>query len=160
MEPKLYIGNLPFSTTEDELRSLFAQAGAVASVELIKDRFTGNSKGFAFVQMASQAEAEKAMTMFNGYSLGNRDIKVTPARPREEGGSRGGPGGPGGPGGGFGGPRRNDGGGFGRRPGGPGGGGNRRGGPGGGGGGDRGGGGGDRGGGGGDRGGGGGHRGY
>jgi len=125
MESKLYIGNLPFSTTEDELRNLFAQAGTVSSVELIKDRFTGNSKGFAFVQMGSQAEAEKAMTMFNGYSLGNRDIKVTPARPREEGGRPGG--------GGFGGPRRNDGGGYG----GPGGGGgnNRRGGPGGGGGG-------------------------
>jgi RNA recognition motif-containing protein len=130
METKLYIGNLPFSTTEDELRTLFAQAGAVASVELIKDRFTGTSKGFAFVQMASQAEAEKAMTMFNGYSLGNRDIKVTPARPREEGGGRGGPGG------GFGGPRRDGGGGFGGpRRNGPGGGNNRRGGPGGGGGG-------------------------
>ena len=132
MESKLYIGNLPFSTTEDELRSLFAQAGTVSSVELIKDRFTGNSKGFAFVQMGTQAEAEKAMQMFNSYSLGNREIKVTPARPREEGGRGGG--------GGFGGPRRNDGGGFGggqRRggPGGPGGGGNRRGGPGGGGGG-------------------------
>jgi cold-inducible RNA-binding protein len=135
MESKLYIGNLPFSTTEDELRTLFAQAGTVTSVELIKDRFTGTSKGFAFVQMGTQAEAEKAMTMFNGYSLGNRDIKVTPARPREEGGRGGGN---------FGGPRRNDGGGFGgpggggnRRggPGGPGGGGNRRGGPGGGGGG-------------------------
>jgi cold-inducible RNA-binding protein len=121
METKLYVGNLPFSTTEDELRNLFAQAGTVASVELIKDRFTGSSKGFAFVQMGTQAEAEKAITMFNGYKLDNRDIKVNPARPREEGGR-----------GGSGGPRRSDGGGFGRRPGGTGGpggsGGNRRGG--------------------------------
>jgi cold-inducible RNA-binding protein len=113
METKLYVGNLPFSTTEDELRNLFAQAGTVASVELIKDRFTGTSKGFAFVQMGTQAEAEKAITMFNGYMLDNRDIKVNPARPREEGG-------------------RSDGGGYGRRPGGAGGpggsGGNRRGG--------------------------------
>ncbi len=117
METKLYVGNLPFSTTEDELRDLFTQAGAVSSVELIKDRFTGSSKGFAFVQMSTQAEAEKAISMFNGYKLANRELKVNPARPREEG-SRGG-----------GGPRRNDGGGYGRRPGGPGGGGNRRGGP-------------------------------
>lgn len=123
METKLYVGNLPFSTTEDELRDLFAQAGSVSSVELIKDRFSGNSKGFAFVQMGTQAEAEKAMTMFNGYSLSNREIKVSAARPREEGGRSGG----------FNGPRRNDGGGYGRRPGGPGGGNNRRGGPGGGG---------------------------
>ena len=124
METKLYVGNLPFSTTEDELRDLFTQAGTVTSVELIKDRFTGNSKGFAFIQMGTQAEAEKAMTMFNGYSLSNRDIKVTPARPREEGGRSGG----------FSGPRRNDGGGgYNRKPGGPGGGNNRRGGPGGGG---------------------------
>ena len=120
METKLYVGNLPFSTTEDELRDLFAQAGTVSSVELIKDRFTGSSKGFAFVQMGTQAEAEKAINMFNGYKLANRDLKVNPARPREEGGRSGG---------GFGGPRRNDGGGYGRRPGGPGGGGNRRGGP-------------------------------
>lgn len=129
METKLYVGNLSFSTTEDELRALFAQAGTVSSVELIKDRFTGSSKGFAFVQLSTQAEAEKAISMFNGYTLANRDIKVTPARPREEGGRGGG---------GFGGPRH-DGGGYGnRRPGGgsggPGGG-NRRGGPGGGGGG-------------------------
>jgi cold-inducible RNA-binding protein len=90
MEIKLYVGNLSFTTTEDAIRTLFAQAGTVASVEVIKDRFTGNSKGFAFVQMSSQQEAEKAITMFNGYSLDNREIKVNPARPREDAGGRGG----------------------------------------------------------------------
>lgn len=85
MEVKLYVGNLSFSTTEDELRTLFAQAGTVASVALIKDRDTGNSKGFAFIEMSTQAEAENAIKMFNGYTLGNREIKVNTARPREEG---------------------------------------------------------------------------
>ncbi len=84
MEKKLYVGNLPYTTTEDDLRSLFSQAGAVESVELIKDRDTGNSKGFAFVSMATQSDAEKAITTFNGYSMGNRQIKVNIARPREE----------------------------------------------------------------------------
>lgn len=101
MEVKLYVGNLPFSTTEEELRTLFEQAGQVATVDLIKDRDTGRSKGFAFVAMGSQSEAEKAISMFNGYRLENREIKVNPARPREEtgrggggyGGSRGGQGG-------------------------------------------------------------------
>lgn len=98
MEVKLYVGNLSFSTTEDELRTLFAQAGTVSTVEIIKDRDTGTSKGFAFVQMSSQADAAKAITMFNGYSLGNRELKVNPARPREESG-RGGFGNRRGPGG-------------------------------------------------------------
>jgi len=89
MEIKLYVGNLSFTTTEDAIRTLFAQAGTVTSVEVIKDRFTGNSKGFAFVQMSSQQEAEKAITMFNGYSLDNREIKVNPARPREDAGRGG-----------------------------------------------------------------------
>lgn len=93
MEPKLYVGNLPFNTTEDELRELFGQAGQVVTVDLIKDRDTGNSKGFAFVTMSSQSEAEKAMGLFNGYSLGNRELKVNPARPREDSG-RGGYGSP------------------------------------------------------------------
>jgi RNA recognition motif-containing protein len=84
MEVKLYVGNLSFSTTEDELRTLFAQAGAVAEVALIKDRDTGSSKGFAFVTMGTQKEAEAAIKQFNGYSLGNRQLKVNTARPREE----------------------------------------------------------------------------
>lgn len=116
MEVKLYVGNLSFSTTEDTLRTLFAQAGTVTEVALIKDRDTGNSKGFAFVTMATQAEAEAVIKKFNGYSLENRELKVNAARPREESGR----GGYGGGGGGYGG------GGGGYNRGGPGGGGNRR----------------------------------
>ncbi len=84
METKLYVGNLSYDTTEDDLRTLFSQMGTVATVELIKDRDTGSSKGFAFVEMGNQSEAEKAISSFNGYSLGNRQIKVSVARPREE----------------------------------------------------------------------------
>lgn len=108
MDNKLYVGNLSYSTTEEELRTLFAQAGTVTEVAMIKDRDTGQSKGFAFVTMATQQDVEKAIKLFNGYSLGNRQLRVNVARPREEGGSRGG--------GGFG-----SGGGYGRRPGGSGG---------------------------------------
>ncbi len=84
MEKKLYVGNLAYTTTEDDLRTLFGQAGTVATVELIKDRDTGNSKGFGFVEMGTQEEAEKAISMFNGYTLNRRQIKVNIARPREE----------------------------------------------------------------------------
>jgi RNA recognition motif-containing protein len=84
MEKKLYVGNLSYATTEDELRTLFAQAGTVESATLIKDRDTGSSKGFAFVEMSNQSEAEKAISMFNGYNLGDRALKVNLARPREE----------------------------------------------------------------------------
>jgi len=84
MEKKLYVGNLSYATTEEELRTLFSQAGTVASVELIKDRYTGNSKGFAFIEMSNQSEMEKAISTFNGYNLSNREIKVSIARPREE----------------------------------------------------------------------------
>ncbi len=94
MESKLYVGNLPYSATEDELRNLFSQAGTVASVAVIKDRDTGQSKGFAFVEMSNQVEAEKAISMFNGRSMGQRELKVSLARPREDrggfGGGRGG----------------------------------------------------------------------
>lgn len=89
MEKKLYVGNLSYATTEDELRTLFAQAGAVTSVALIKDRDTGSSKGFAFVEMGSQSEAEKAISMFNGYNMAGRALKVNMARPREERGGFG-----------------------------------------------------------------------
>jgi len=84
MEKKLYVGNLSYATTEDELRELFGQVGTVVSVELIRDRSTGNSKGFGFVEMSNQSEVEAAIGKFNGFSLGNRDIKVSIARPREE----------------------------------------------------------------------------
>jgi cold-inducible RNA-binding protein len=94
METKIYVGNLSYETTESDLKELFAQAGTVASAMLIKDRDSGQSKGFAFLEMSNQAEAEKAIQMFNGKSLGNRELKVNLARPREERGyGRGGPGG-------------------------------------------------------------------
>jgi RNA recognition motif-containing protein len=89
MELRLYVGNLSYETSEDELRALFAQAGSVTSVALIKDRDTGRSKGFAFVEMATQVEAQKAISMFNGHSLNNRDLTVNLARPREERGGSG-----------------------------------------------------------------------
>lgn len=84
MESKLYVGNLSYSTTEEDLRTLFFQAGTVSSVALIKDRETGQPKGFAFVEMGSQAEAQKAISMFNGFNLGERELRVSLARPREE----------------------------------------------------------------------------
>jgi RNA recognition motif-containing protein len=89
MEVKVYIGNLSYTTTEEDLRTLFAKAGQVASVALIKDRDTGNSKGFAFVEMSTQAEAQKAVTMLNGLNLNDRELKVNLARPREERSSSG-----------------------------------------------------------------------
>jgi cold-inducible RNA-binding protein len=84
MEAKLYVGNLSYQTTEDTLLSLFSQAGTVASVTLIKDKYTGQSKGFAFVEMSNQSEAEQAIKLFDGKSFDNREIKVNIARPREE----------------------------------------------------------------------------
>lgn len=102
MEMRLYVGNLSYSTTEDELRDLFSQAGTVSSVALIKDRDTGRSKGFAFVEMASQVEAEKAISMFNGSQFNERQMTVNIARPREERGGGGFDRRPGGGGGGYG----------------------------------------------------------
>lgn len=84
MGNKLYVGNLPYNTTEDDLRSLFEQAGSVASVTIIKDRETRQSKGFGFVEMGSSEEAENAIRLFNGYNLNRRELKVNEARPREE----------------------------------------------------------------------------
>ena len=84
METKVYVGNLSYDTTEDELRELFAQAGTVNAVDLIKDRDSGRSKGFAFVTMNSQEEANQAIQQLNGQSLGNRELKISIARPREE----------------------------------------------------------------------------
>ena len=93
MDSKLYVGNLPYSATEEELSSLFSQAGAVTSVAIIKDRESGRSKGFAFVEMSSADEAQKAISLLHGRSLGGRDLRVSIARPREEGGGGGGGGG-------------------------------------------------------------------
>ncbi|MFC1976061.1 RNA recognition motif domain-containing protein [Chloroflexota bacterium] len=88
MEAKLYVGNLSYSTTEDDLKTLFTKAGQVASVALITDRDTGNSKGFAFVEMSTQVEAEQAISMLNGFNLDDRELKVNVAKPREDRGSR------------------------------------------------------------------------
>jgi RNA recognition motif-containing protein len=82
MEVRLYVGNLSKSTTQDELNALFAQAGQVNTVDMIKERKTGESKGFAFVTMNEQAEADKAVSMFNAYSLSDHELKVSPAKPR------------------------------------------------------------------------------
>jgi cold-inducible RNA-binding protein len=90
MEVKLYVGNLSYQTTEDDLRTMFAQTGTVSEVALIKDRDTGSSKGFAFVTMSSQAEATKAIETFNGKSMGERNLTVNVARPRENSGGGGG----------------------------------------------------------------------
>jgi len=90
MSVKLYVGNLAFSTTEDELKTLFANAGTVVSVAIIKDRYSGESKGFGFIEMETQEQAQKAISSYNGYQLSNRELKVNVARPREERGGVGG----------------------------------------------------------------------
>ena len=84
MEAKLYVGNLSYETTEQGLRELFMQAGNVISVALIKEPGTNRSKGFGFVEMGSQSEVQKAISMFNDYTLNDRQLKVNVARPREE----------------------------------------------------------------------------
>jgi RNA recognition motif-containing protein len=84
MISKLYVGNLSFGTTEEKLRELFAEAGTVDTVEVIMDRETRQPKGFAFVSMSNQAEAEKAIQMLNGKMVDNRELKVNIAKPRED----------------------------------------------------------------------------
>jgi RNA recognition motif-containing protein len=84
METKLYVGNLPFNTTEEELKSLFSEAGAVKSVLLIKDKFSGQSKGFGFVEMEDQESMQKALATFQSYSFKDRPLKVDVAKPRED----------------------------------------------------------------------------
>ncbi len=82
MDIRIYVGNLSKSTTQDEISTLFATAGTVSSVELVKDKGTGLSKGFAFVSMPAQADADKAISMFNAYSLADNTLKVNVAKPK------------------------------------------------------------------------------
>jgi RNA recognition motif-containing protein len=104
MGTKLYVGNLPFNTTENELQELFSQAGAVQEVTLMQDRFTGKSRGFAFVTMSSDEEAQNAISKLNGHAIEGRQLTVNEARPREQRAPGGGGRGYGG-GGGYGGRR-------------------------------------------------------
>jgi len=108
----IYVGNLSREATEDELRQAFEAFGQVTSVNIIKDRYSGDSRGFAFVEMADKGEAQTAINELNGTQLGERTLSVNEARPRGEGG---------GGGGGFGGRGGGGGGGFGGRSGGSGG---------------------------------------
>ena len=91
MSTKLYVGNLAFQTTSQELQELFGQAGTVQSASVVEDRDTGRSRGFAFVEMSSQEEATSAIEQFNGKEVGGRALKVNEAKPRENrgGGGRG-----------------------------------------------------------------------
>ena len=98
----IYVGNLSRETTEDELRQAFAPFGEVTSANVIKDRYSGESRGFGFVEMTTKSEAQAAINGLNGTSLGERTLSVNEARPRSEGGG-GGRGSYGGGGGGFGG---------------------------------------------------------
>src|SRR3970040_2413496 len=84
MDIRIYVGNLAKSTTQDEITGLFAQIGEVTSVDLVKDRNSGLSKGFAFVTMTSQESADKAISKYNAYSLAGNELKVNIAKPRVE----------------------------------------------------------------------------
>ncbi len=115
MSTKLFVGNLSFRTTSDELRELFSQAGAVESASVVEDRDTGRSRGFGFVEMTNPDEATAAIEQFNGKDFGGRNLTVNEARPREDRGGGGGGynrggggGGRGGYGGGGGGGRDRD----------------------------------------------------
>lgn len=93
MGTKLYVGNLSYDTTEGDLLRHFEQAGTISTCDLIMDRQTGDSKGFGFVEMGSEEEAQKAISMFNGKDLNGRELTVNEARPRENRGGGGGGGG-------------------------------------------------------------------
>jgi len=87
MGKRLYVGNLGFDVTDKELETVFAQAGVCESAAVITDKFSGQSRGFGFVEMSSNAEAERAIQQFNGQDLKGRALKVNEARDREEGGN-------------------------------------------------------------------------
>jgi cold-inducible RNA-binding protein len=111
MGTKLYVGNLSFNTTENELQELFSQAGTVQEVSLMQDKFTGKSRGFAFVTMGSEEDAQNAISKLNGQTVEGRPLTVNEARPREPRPPGGGGGrGYGGGGGGYGGRREGGGG--------------------------------------------------
>ncbi|HZT76825.1 MAG TPA: RNA-binding protein [Vicinamibacterales bacterium] len=99
MGRRLYVGNIPYTTGEAELQELFSQAGSVESVRVMRDAATGRARGFAFVEMATDEEAQKAASQFNGYQMGGRALTVNEARPKPMGGGGGGFGGGGGYGG-------------------------------------------------------------
>jgi RNA recognition motif-containing protein len=105
MGRRLYVGNLPYTTGEAELQELFSRAGTVESVRVMRDAATGRARGFAFVEMATDEEAQKAASEFNQYQMGGRALTVNEARPKPEGGFGGGGGGYGGGRGGGGGRR-------------------------------------------------------
>lgn len=115
MGRRLYVGNLPYTTTEDELRQMFGASGTVASASVIMDRESGRSKGFGFVEMSTDEEAKAAIAALNGQTMGQRQIVVDEARPTQERGGGGGGGGRGGGGRGGGGFRGGGGGGGGGR---------------------------------------------
>jgi cold-inducible RNA-binding protein len=100
MSIKLYVGNLPYGMTEEELNALFSEAGAVMSAKIITDRQTGQPRGFAFVEMESKADGQKAISMLNGRTIEGRPLTVNEARPQQKSGGFGGGGGGGGRGGG------------------------------------------------------------
>ena len=106
MGRRLYVGNLPYSAGEQELQELFSKAGTVESVRVMRDAATGRARGFAFVEMATDEEAQKAASEFNQYQMGGRPFTVNEARPKPEGGFGGGGGYGGNRGGGSGGGRR------------------------------------------------------
>ena len=111
MSMKLYVGNLAFTTSSQDLQELFAQAGTVESASVVEDRDTGRSRGFGFVEMSSKEEGEAAIAQFNGKEVNGRALNVNEAKPRENRGGGGGRGGFGGGRGGFGGNRGGGGGG-------------------------------------------------
>ena len=92
MARKLYVGNLPYDTAEQDLQALFAEAGTVDSVNLMRDMATGRARGFAFVEMATDEEAQAAIGKFNDYQLGGRNLTVNEAKPKTSGGGFGGSG--------------------------------------------------------------------